>query len=174
MARKRKKRKTKIGKFLQKIGKGVKNIVKKAADLPFAPLLPFKLAMKKILKEKGVDTQGDTIIEVAQKFYNVVIQKKSNYEIHAYEHLSPSVISSIISAIINFFKNLKTRKEGGEQLSPADEKALETAEKATAEAVKTIKNEAKVEVMSKSYLPIIGIALAAIVLLFFVMNKPKK
>jgi len=174
MARKRKKRKTKIGKFLQKIGKGVKKIVKKAADLPFAPLLPFKLAMKKILKEKGVDTQGDTIVEVAQKFYNVVILKKSNYEIHAYEHLAPAAISAIIAAVIDFFKTLKKKKDNGENLSPAEEKALKTAEEATAAAVSEVKEQAKVEVMSKSYLPIIGIALAAIVLLFIVMNKPKK
>lgn len=169
-----KKRKTKIGKALQNIGKGVKNIVKKAADVPFAPLLPFKLAMKKILKGKGVSTDGDTIVEVVQKFYNVILQKKANYEIQSYEHIAPAAVSAIIAAVIDYFKSLKRKKESGEKLTETEEKALNTAEEATAAAISEVKEQAKTEVMSKTYLPIIGIALAAIVLLFFVLKKPKK
>jgi len=177
MARRRRRRKstrkTRLGRFFQKIGKGVKKIVKKAASIPFAPLLPFKLAMKKILKSKGVDTSGDTINEIVQKFYHVVIQKKGNFEVHSYEHLSPSVVSTIIKAVINFFKSLKARKESGAPLSRAEEKALDYAEKATSEAVQEVKREAKVEIMNKSYLPIIGIALGLVVILVIAMNKKK-
>jgi len=173
MARKRKR---KLGKALRRIGegisKGVKKLVKETKNIPFAPLLPFKLAMKRILHEKGVDTSND-ITEIAQKFYNVVIQKKSNYEIYSYEHLAPAAISAIIAAVIDFFKSLKKKKERGEKLTESEEKALELAEKATEEAVSEVKEQAKVEVMSKSYMPIVIIALVAVVLVFFLLKKKK-
>jgi len=171
--RKRRNRKTRLGKFFQKIGKGVKKIAKKAASVPFAPLLPFKLAMKKILKAKGVDTRGDSINEIVQKFYNVIIQKKGNYEVYAYEHIAPAAIGAIIQAVISFFKGLKKKKESGAPMSKAEEKALDYAEAATSEAVQEVKREAKMEVVNKSYLPIIGIALGLVVILIIAMNKKK-
>jgi hypothetical protein len=167
-----KKRKTKLGKALEKLGKGVKKIAKKAKNIPFAPLLPFKLAMKKILHERGVETSND-INEITQKFYNVVIQKKASYEIYSYEHLAPAVVSAIIAAVIEYFKTLKKKKERGEKLTEAEEKALQVAEEATAQAVSEVKEQAKVEIMSKSYLPIIIIALVAIILVFLLLKKKK-
>ena len=166
------KNKTKVGKALQNIGKGVKNIAKKAKNLPFAPLIPFKIAMRAILKSKGVETSDD-ITEISQKFYNVIIQKKANYEIQSYEHLSPSVISAIIAAVIDYFKSLKKKRERGEKLTEAEEKALKLAEEATAEVVSEVKEEAKSQIMSKTYVPIIIIALVAIVLVFLLLKSKK-
>ena len=166
------KNKTKVGKALQNIGKGVKNIAKKAKNLPFAPLLPFKVAMRAVLRSKGVETSDD-ITEISQKFYNVVIQKKANYEIQSFEHLAPSVVSAIIAAVIDFFKGLKKKKERGEKLTEAEEKALKLAEEATAEVVSEVKEQAKSQIMSKTYVPIIIIALVAIILVFLLLKSKK-
>ena len=167
-----KKNKTKVGKALQNIGKGVKNIAKKAKNIPFAPLIPFKIAMRAILKSKGVETSDD-ITEISQKFYNVVIRKKANYEIYNYEHLSPAVVSAIIAAVIDYFKSLKKKKERGEKLTEAEEKALKVAEEATATVVAEVEEQAKSQIMSKTYVPIIIIALVAIVLVFLLLKKKK-
>jgi hypothetical protein len=170
---KKKHGKTKVGKFLTKVGKGVKKIAKEAGKIAFAPLLPFKLAMKQVLKEKGVNADEMKMNELVQTFHSVIIEKKGNYEIQNYEHLGDDVIASVISGIIAYFKNLKKRKEAGEKLTPAEEKALKTAEDTTGQAIEDIKEEGKQELMSKSYIPIIIIAVIAVILLFTFLKKKK-
>jgi hypothetical protein len=69
------KRREKIKAIPKKVVGGMKEI---AGDVLLAPLLPFKGAMKKELKHKGIDPSGLSFKEIVLNFYNQVISKKNN------------------------------------------------------------------------------------------------
>ena len=174
----KKKRKTKAGKALKKVtkavGKTAKAIakeVKKGATI--TALLPFALPMATILKAKKIKPEKN-ISKLAQQFHAVVIEKASSYEIVEPEHLMAEVATSIISAIINFFKQLKQKKDSGEKLTKTEEKAVELADKAIDDVIEpvseTIKSEAKEEMKIASFTPLIII----IVILLLLSMKKKK
>jgi len=178
----KKKGKSKLGKALQKVStvakkvaktvtKGAKGIIKIAS---FPVLLPFKAGMTGILKSKGITPQND-ISKLAQQFHSVIIEKKSSYEVYEPEHIAPMVVGSIINAVIGYFKSLKDKKDKGEVLSPAEEKALANAEAVTSQTIEAVKDEATNEVAKKSFMPlIIGAIVALVVIALLVMKSKKK
>lgn len=76
------------------------------------------------------------------------------------------VVGSVISAIINFFKSLKEKKQRGEKLSEAEEKALQLADEGAKQADELIEKEAKQKVggfiMDKKWILIIVGSLAVV------------
>lgn len=131
-------------KGLKKAGKKVKNAIKKVGDkivdkvkkvagnVLLAPLLPFKGAMKKALKKKGISPPND-LPALASKFYQVVIQKKSNFE-YCYEleddlnHVDPVVTPMIITAIVGFIKQILGAKLEGKKLTAEEQEIAEQVE----------------------------------------------
>lgn len=164
--RKNRKGKTKVCRFLQKLGKGT------VSAATFLPLLPFKIAMQTILRGRGVKPEKK-IDRLAQQFYNIVVQKKEGYEVVALENLAGDVIGSIVKAIINYFKDLKKKKESGVKLPPAEEKALQVAENTVEKVVEIGKEETKSEIAQKSFTPLLITSVLAVVLLF-AFAKSKK
>lgn len=116
----------KVSKAVKKVGKSIVEGVKKVAgNVALAPLLPFKGAMKKALKKKGIDPPSD-LPALASKFYQVVIQKKSNFE-YSYDleedlqHADPVITPMIITAIVGFIKQILGAKLEGKKLTPEEE-----------------------------------------------------
>ncbi len=171
MSRKRK-RKKRIGKFLQKVGQSAGKTVKKVGkNLLPPPLYPFIPLMKARIRKKGIETKGLSAQEVVKYFYLLYVKKQnvSNYETDMHGAVPPQLVSAaaqitikdIIPAIIRFFKNMKEKhKKGGADLSPEDKelakeisdtdddpKSKEIAEKAKKEqeAMKDAKKEASKE-----------------------------
>jgi len=124
-------------KGLKRLGKKVKETVKKvggkivkavktvAGNVALAPLLPFKGAMKKALKKKGVEPPKE-LPELASKFYQLVIQKKSNFEYNYdleddIKHADPVITPMIITAIVGFIKQILGAKLEGKKLTPEEE-----------------------------------------------------
>lgn len=173
MAKKRKNKNKGKGKgqgkkFIDKI----KQLGGKAAGAAlFAPLLPFKLAMKQILKAKGIEPKSN-IGDLAQQFKSVIIDKKGTYELEPYEHLAPSIVAAIISGILGFFKDLKRRKEAGEPLSDAEHKALDSAEKAVGGVIQEEKEEIVRDTKASLTMPLI-IGLVVVVVMVIAFKKKK-
>ena len=114
----------KIGKFVDKNVKSAIKDVKGAVEMAkYVPLLPFKGSMKKQLRRKGISAP-DKIDKLAEKFYSVVIQNNpsfefDNFERDEYGNLDPVSIGTIVSGIINFFKNIVEKlKKAKESLPP--------------------------------------------------------
>ena len=137
------KRREKVKAIPKKIGKAVKQV---AGDVILAPLLPFKGAMKKELKHKGIDPSGLTFKEIVLNFYNQVISKKNNKnssyeEVNANEFINNAsfsmsfeeiegdnqagvavtAISTIVQAIINLFKQAKERRAEAKKAGMSEE-----------------------------------------------------
>lgn len=135
----------------------------------FAPLLPFRAAMKLILRSKGVKPK-DKIDELSQQFYKIVIKKENYSEI---EHIEPTIISAIVTAVLAYFKNLKKKKEEGKELTESEKKALDVAEKSVDTVVRNIKEEAKAEIREKSFTPLLITAAVSVVLVFLAFSTKK-
>jgi hypothetical protein len=146
------KRREKIKAIPKKVVGGMKEI---AGDVLLAPLLPFKGAMKKELKHKGIDPSGLSFKEIVLNFYNQVISKKNNKnssyeEVNANEFINNAsfsmsfeeveqdnqagvavtAISTIVQAVINLFKQAKERRKAAKEagLSEAEYKKQSTEE----------------------------------------------
>ncbi len=107
-----------VGKALEKVGRGIGDVVKKVARLVVSPatlpLLPFKKGMKRQLDKRNVPYKND-ILDIAKQFYKHVVQK-DNYEGYEsyYQHVEETGnfvedIAKIIKAIISFFNKNKDK-----------------------------------------------------------------
>jgi len=169
--------KTRIGKLFQNIGKGAKEIIGKVKEgTLFVSLLPFAIPMAVILKTKGVKPDKN-IGKLAQQFYNSIILKQSTFETYEPEHLAGALVAEIVKGVIGFFKAMKKKKDSGETLTAAEEKAVDIADKAVEEVITpvsdSVKEEASKEAKSTLFIPIIVIAIAVIALLYFSKSKKK-
>ena len=108
---------SKVVKFLGNVAKVVSSIPK--AALKLAALAPFKGAMKKALDRRKIP-YTNKLNDIAQKFYHVVVKKKS-----AFENFEPVTVSVLLAAILPFFKQLFNKEEPTEE----EEELLEIAEK---------------------------------------------
>ena len=173
MAKKKKTGKTKAGKLIAKVKKGVKKVagtIKKVASFPV--LLPFKVAMSTILKSKGIIPEKD-IAKLAQQFHSVIIEKKGTYEMYEVEHIAPVAISMIINGVIDFFKQLKKKKDSGATLTPQEETALNNAEATVGAVMEAGKEDAKNEIAKKSFTPLIIGGVIALIVIFLLVGKKK-
>lgn len=130
--------------FIKKVGKGLKKGVKKVVKAPikvgktavkvvkktgdfvvdvalFLPLLPFKIAMKHAVLGKGINPSNDNSKLVGQFLKHVL--GKNNIEF-----IDPVITPALINLVINYFKNLKTKKLGGGILSKNEEKLLQLSD----------------------------------------------
>ena len=140
-AKRRKRRKEGKGLF-RRIGKGIKKVARRVVDASLGmtillPLQPFRFAMKKALKKKGISTKRMSLRELSIKFYNEVVSKKgrkdSYYEeiseeqflndpafvvpASDYDPLDPDVdhaigqvIKQVVGAVVGFFKKVIARR----------------------------------------------------------------
>lgn len=182
-----KKSRQELGKDLVKVAKGAIKGLGKVTEIASMPvLLPFKIAMQNILKQKNVTPKKD-MSDLAQQFYNIVIQKKSTFDIYQPEHIAPAIAAGIVSAIVKFFTQLKKKKEQAEAekeagkepsepLTQTEEKALNLAEASVSEVVEQAKETAKEEIATKSFMPLIitGVILAVILAVVIFAGKKKK
>jgi hypothetical protein len=173
--------------FLGGVGDWIENAFNNAKDLigdtagkvfkeaKFAPLLPFKGAMKKALKKRRVTLRSNKLSEIATKFYNYVVKKKSDPLISSYSHdpnyshLDPAIVSLIVTAILAFFKQLKQKKANNEPLSPT-ENMLANELSAIEDEIRgatfqSVRDDAKMEL--GNLFPVILVVIAAVVLIKF-------
>lgn len=103
-------------------------------------LLPFKGAMKSALDSKSIKHDG-TLDDISEKFFNQIVQggKGSYQQVKNTAHLDPIIIPTIISAIVAFFRNLKAKKEAGEEMPQWQLEALDKAETATDAVINEVK-----------------------------------
>lgn len=131
-------------------------------------IIALKPAMLAVLKSKGVNLPKKTKAgEVAVKFYDVVVLKKASFENFA---ISAATVSVIVAAIAAWFRTRKEKKEAGEALSPAEEKAMQLAEAGAAE-VQNIKQEETQNAIGEFVTENGIFILIGIVLLFALMKK---
>ncbi len=161
-------RKKKIAGFKKKVGSGAKLLV-------FAPLLPLKPVIKKALAKKGVNTKGLNIAELAKKFYETNLQKKSNIETSFESALYDMegdvkenfaiTASVIIKGILGLFKGIKDKKEAGEALTATEQKMDDAKTEA--------ENEATSDFIQDNMPMLIGGGIILVALVFFMARSTK-
>lgn len=139
---------TRLGVAVKKVGKVVKQIghtvLKVGENIAFAPIAIFKPMMIKELDRRGI-AHTDMLHDIAPKFAKHVTGHHFEYfeeqmfstgdlKINFSEknsdgkHLVDVVASSIVKAIVEFFKNLKKKKESGTPMSESETKLLNDSE----------------------------------------------
>lgn len=135
------------------ISNPVKNAVNKAGDalknvgesIKWAPLLPFKGAMVNALQRKGYTniSRSNSIREISEKFYSVIIKKNSNYL--NLEH-QEDAISLIVKEIIAFIKAISDKKKSGQRLSQGESDFVNDSEGAAEKIYKEYQSTGTVSV----------------------------
>lgn len=166
-APKKEARKTKRKVKVEKLKKGIRTAVTKFGAV--GVLIPFKGIMSKRLKELGVNTDEMKLDEIALKFYDMVIKKKSDYEVSNFA-VPPQVIAGVVQGVIAFFKNLIDRKKRGEQLSPSEEKLAGQAEEVS-EQVDDVTQDLTEETIGEQVIKYLPYAVGAGVLFYFLTRK---
>lgn len=136
---------------VDKAKKAVKNTVQNVGELArnmgesaaLAPLVPFSLGMRTIIKAKGVKPE-EKLGDLATQFYNIVVKKEG---VHSFdfdatsemitkqqvaaslngEHLAADIVASLIGGIVKYFKGINDTPD--DQLSPAEIEAKRQVEK---------------------------------------------
>jgi hypothetical protein len=172
---------TKLGSAVQNIGTKIvdttKNIVDAAKETlknpAFAPLVVLKPVMKSALQKKGIKYKSDSVEDLAEAFHTAIVKKQPYKANYSYEvnNLDPFLVTTIVTAIIDFIKNLKKKKEDGIALTNEEQIILNEAEKVAATVTDYAKDEAKFQVgdfLSKNWVFIVaGLVLVG----YFVMRK---
>lgn len=139
-----KKKRKGLGKVLQKISDKSKKFLKDmGSNLKFAPLVPFYPVMVTMLNKRGVK-HGKKMEDVVEKFINNIVKKKKNFDdfgfgeedvneldFNSYNVVPPELIEGAVQIVIEFFKQLKKRKDAGEKLSTEEEGMLNAVEQVT-------------------------------------------
>lgn len=192
--------KTLVGEFA-KLGKGIISIAGKiyeAASL--VVLAPFKGAMKKGLKAKGVKYE-DNIKDISTKFMDNVVSGNSAYEqtlmyYQNYEALDDlrtlrefgslemlesqgdadnfaPAVPAIISAVVAFFNTMKQKKDEGVPMSQTEKDMTALAEEGMKNADELIKREqaAKVGEFVMDKKIIIAVVVGILLLVFLFAGK---
>jgi hypothetical protein len=164
-ARKKAKKETKgvvragLKKTARKMGKRI------VGATVLAPVLPFKIIMKKMLGKKGVSTKRMSFPEVIEKFYNTYIAKGKgkdtqhssyepipegdfsenwvfSYELAPGEEIPDSVIADlaagVVKAVITFFKNRKDKKQAIIAAGGDPSKEMTTTDKMAADVTEKV------------------------------------
>jgi len=126
-----------------------------ALTVAIAPLLPFKSAMSKALRGKGINTTYMSFPMLVNSFYNNVVSKRNNHA-SQYDAISPNFledhlannytadevnnledsnnlvtpIAAIVTAIINFFKKVIKKKKEKKPLKKVEKQIANDGEKA--------------------------------------------
>jgi len=146
MQKKAKKLGTKIKARVKKTAARAKKVIKKAGNVAvFAPLIPFKSILQKILSKKGINTKNMSLPELAKQFHNKIVAPKNNLQpIPEYLNFeSDNLIEEsipLVTAIIKYIKELRDEYKAGKKID-ADSTQLAKAtvtieKKLTEKAVK--------------------------------------
>lgn len=135
--------KTAVGAMLKKVGTAVK---KGGEAAMLAPALPFKGVMRKALQKRKINPPRK-MSELIRSFYENVI-KKGNYEEYL-EHVDPVTIGAIVTAVVNFFKKMKKKKDDGEKVSSEENEFADTVEEVSKQAAAMIEAGRDAEIQSE-------------------------
>ncbi|MCX7730834.1 MAG: hypothetical protein N2205_06425 [Candidatus Caldatribacterium sp.] len=122
------KKKTKVGKALQKAAQTAKKVVKKAGRLPLnmalAPLLPVLPTVALVYKRKTGKKPPLEPLELVKAFARDVLKKK-------FYDLEPATIVMLVTAILSFIANearkAREKKAQGQPLSPEEEQLAQAS-----------------------------------------------
>ncbi len=126
---------------LQRFGKFAKKEVGTVAGAAaLAPLIPLKPMMRKILDKKGIK-HSKTLKDIANKFYNDVIKKTPTAKANTFDYLEcdlddyteNNIIDAaidIVTAIINFIKDIKNKAKKGTLLTDTEQDILDGSDSA--------------------------------------------
>lgn len=168
---------SKLGDWLKDKVEDVKNAVQNAGGsaqdvlnaAKLAPLIPFKQVMKNALQRKGIPVSND-LQDIAVKFKDYIVDKKSNYEEENYgaelQYLDPATLTIIVGAVLAWFKKKQDEKEAGKPLSAEDSQTLAEANQAAAQ----VPTEGGM-MDGKNWMVWAGVALAVILVIYFVSRK---
>lgn len=168
----------------------------KRKDAGFSVLTPFKPFMLKALKKKGYTPANTDIKTVSIRFYEIFVQRKQNFEIEVGNVMDMeqetdgagtkvakgvssvaaatvpggAIISGIITAILDYIKNLKAKKAAGGTLSAEESIILDGAESVSNSVETYAADEAKFALgdMITEYWYVLA---GAILLLIFLKRK---
>lgn len=138
------------------VGQGLKKVGQAAS---FAVVLPFKDAMKHGLDAKGL-SHSNKIEDISTKFFHSHVKgqgfmdKYDEYFIPSHfdesrYNIVDEAASAIIGAIVDYFKNLKKKKDSGQPLTPDEEKMLAKSEAAQTALVNKAKDMGEEAAASK-------------------------
>lgn len=177
-----KRRQKAVKKGARKVGRAAKKVGRAAA---LAPLIPLKGMMVGALRAKGVKVSMKTRMNtLASKFYNEIVRKKSGYEglapidldLESVDHVAP-LAAGVVTAIIEFIKNSKNKKERGEKLSKVEAQVVKGTEQAEKQLQEKARTEASREVGEKilfdpkSQMTIVLVILGVIVATFVIAKR---
>ncbi len=146
--------KAKVNKVGQAIKKAAVKVIHVAEDIPFAPLLPFKPIMVRALDEKKVE-HTDKLHDIALKFLKHVVQthhfeeyasyfEEGNGSLHLEGYDADGVVgiaTDIVKAVIDYIRQLRAKKQAGEQMTEEEAKVLAQAETIATPLVKAADKE---------------------------------
>lgn len=154
--------------------KRIKTKVQKAGSKAmFAPLVPLKPVMIKVLNQKGKTVSRKIKMpELAKMFYNeIVVKSEPNFETLDYDFdfdsfVDPVTISALVSGIVTWIKGLRKKKAEGESLNKVEKTVVDGTEEVEKEIQEQVQKEAARSVgetilYDKKFQIIIGVILAA-------------
>jgi len=133
--KKAKKLGVKIKAGFKKTALKAKKVLKKAGNVAvFAPLIPFKSILQKILSKKGVNTKYMSLPELAKQFHNKIVAPKNNFQpIPEYINFeSDNLIEEsipLVTAIIKYIKELRDEYKAGKKLDVDSESLVKATNK---------------------------------------------
>lgn len=170
---------------------------KTAGDAVIAPLKPMMKTMKKGLEAKGVKTAKMSDVNVIEQFHNKFVSNQNNptskydalpdgyLEKHPIfntdldnydfqDSIDAVQIGSIVTSTIDYFKKLKDAKKAGTKLTETEKTIAVDTEKKEQELIDKAKGETPIQQNDmKKYIKWVVIALAAALVLWFIMKKAK-
>lgn len=131
-------------------------------DIKYIALLPFKKMMRIALRKKDVP-HTKHLSDIVPKFYLHIVQNKNfgaslddyNYMVegHAIYNIDAAAVAQvssiglpIITAIIDFIKSLKKKKDAGEPLTDMEKTVLEYSERASETVLDAAEKQAQITI----------------------------
>lgn len=181
--------KTNVAKAKENVKKAVSTVADKAKELAkkganaslYIPLLPLRLIMTTALKNKGVTNPPKDIGELAFMFHKRVIKGENTYSfdeaslynsdnVDNYNHfIEPATITVIVTAIIQWVKKIKEKKDNNQPLDKEEQVVAEKIDEVEKELDQKIETAEAPKNWFKDNLPLILIVGAVIV--FLIVRK---
>lgn len=175
------KAKENVKKAVGTVAKQVGELAKKGANaLLYAPLLPLRIIMTTALKNKGVTNPPKDIGELGFMFHKRVIKGENTYSfdeaslynsdnVDNYNHIEPATITVIVTAIVNWVKKIKEKKENNQPLDKEEQVVAEKIDEVEKELDQKIETADAPKNWFKDNLPLILVVGAVIV--FLIVRK---
>jgi hypothetical protein len=126
-----------------KIKEKVENLKETIKEPEWIPLTPFKPVMQKMLKKKGLNSEG-SLPDVAKRFLAEIVDKKN----YSQENFDTFKAAEIVQKILGFIKKITDKAQKGIDLLTFDEKEVfndvENRSKTAIDAPDTVFNESTI------------------------------